>query len=135
MVRQTSLEAFEKIRKDGSLSRKRWEVYEALYECGPATSNELLRHLQTVKHVKFQNHSNITTRLGELRDMGVSFELDVVTDPITGHKAHRFQNTCEDTPQKLLRKESLKQQCLRLQRELVELKRGLCAKCRNLELL
>jgi hypothetical protein len=40
-MRQTSVEAFNKIKETGLLSKRRWQVYEWLYYHGPATARQV----------------------------------------------------------------------------------------------
>jgi hypothetical protein len=63
------------------LSKRRLAVYEALYYSGPCTANELYEHLPKSKSA---NAGNITTRLGELRDMGCVDELAPRRCGVTG---------------------------------------------------
>lgn len=83
MIRQTSLEAYNTIKENGLLSGRRLEVYSALYEYGPCTGTELFYKMNKSRN---PSHSNITTRLGELRDMGVVKEVEERACNITGMK-------------------------------------------------
>lgn len=75
MIRRTSTESYNKIRNDGLLSRRRFEVYEALLQFGPCTANELFREMKYNNLVGTKNQqTNLTPRLGELRDLGVVIE-------------------------------------------------------------
>jgi hypothetical protein len=71
MVRQTSIEAYRRIEAEGLLSRKRWEVYSALFEYGPATGMELLERMNRRSKVD----SQVRARLNELREMGLAREV------------------------------------------------------------
>lgn len=66
-VRDTSLEVYNRIKEEGVLSKRRLEVYEALFQHGPATSNELFRKMKGSIRV---SQANIQPRLGELVEMG-----------------------------------------------------------------
>lgn len=75
-IRSTSISAYNEIKENGLLSKRRMQVYEALVECGPATGGEVFRAMK----IKFgigslPTNSNTTTRLGELREMGVAEEI------------------------------------------------------------
>lgn len=72
-VRQTSAEAYHTIQANGLLSKRRWEIYDALYRHGPKTGSELFKCLTL--YGENPTHSNIVTRLGELRDLGVAAEV------------------------------------------------------------
>ena len=69
MIRQTSIEAYHKIRKDGLLSMRRWETYDALYRCGPKTAAELACLMPGYKSQSVG--ANVHARLCELREMGI----------------------------------------------------------------
>lgn len=40
MTRQTSIDAYNKAKESGLISKRRWEVYECLFNYGPMTQNE-----------------------------------------------------------------------------------------------
>jgi len=71
-VRSTSAEAYKAIKENGLLKGRQLEVYMALYEIGASTGSELFYHMSKSRN---PTHSNVTTRLGELRDMGVVKEV------------------------------------------------------------
>lgn len=72
MARKTSIDTYRKIRDNGLLSKRRWEVYDALYLYGPKTANELFRSMRDKAYIL---NSNTRTRLSELRDLGVVDEI------------------------------------------------------------
>lgn len=76
MIRQTSIQAYDHIRQNGLLSKKRLEVYAWLFEHGPATAGRLAAGIHG-------NRNNTATRLTELRNMGVVQEVGEATE-ITG---------------------------------------------------
>lgn len=80
-TRLTSVEAYHEIENNGLLSRRRWQVYKALYSHGPCTANELYQYLPPSKSA---NAGNITTRLGELRDMNCVDEVGTRVCSVTG---------------------------------------------------
>lgn len=85
-VRETSIEAYHKIRDDGLLSERRWQVYDVLTEHGPMTGNQsILKFKEKYPHIGI-NTGAIMTRLSELRDRGVVKELGEVKCPISGHQ-------------------------------------------------
>lgn len=79
MTRQTSIDAYNTIKENGMLAKRRWEVYSILFSHGPMTGNQIIQYVG-----KIQNTGSIKTRLSELRDRGVVVELGTVKDPITG---------------------------------------------------
>lgn len=88
MVRETSIEAYNTIRDQGMLSRRRWQTYDGLYKHGPCTGNELIKKIinEDSGYHAFRTQTNILTRLGELRDMGCVKELGETTCSITKMK-------------------------------------------------
>lgn len=72
MTRQTSIDVYNAIKNNGLLSKRRWEIYDALYEHGPATANELFKK---ARGFSSSTQANFHARLGELRDLGVVCEL------------------------------------------------------------
>lgn len=85
MKRKTSAEAFQKIKDEGLLSKRRLEVYETLYTYGPMTGMELLMRLKRTTNVD----SQVRARLNELRELGVAEEVGEVRCSIT--KMHVIQ--------------------------------------------
>lgn len=71
MTRKTSIEAYNEIKKNGWLSARRWEVYDALFKHGPLTRSEI----DAVSEIRGAYKSHISARLVELREMGVVEEL------------------------------------------------------------
>lgn len=78
MVRKTSLEAYNLIKENGLLSKRRMEIYFALYEHGPCTANELFKKTKGFNGVV---QANLHARLGEMRDLGV---VEEVTERVCG---------------------------------------------------
>jgi len=89
-VRRTSLEAYTQIKESGLLSGRRWQVYDALYHHGPCTASELFYKMRNMRN---PSHSNVTTRLGELRDMGVAYEVRERLCSITGRNVIEWDVT------------------------------------------
>ena len=67
MVRQTSIDCYNKIKASGKLSARRLEVLEAIVNSSPCTASEALVFIKT-------SSLGIGSRFTELRDMGVIFE-------------------------------------------------------------
>jgi len=86
MTRQTSIEAYNKIKDEGLLSERRWQVYDCLYDIGPATGGEVFKEMKRRYGMLVPTNSNTTTRLGELRDMGVVSELGTRTCSVSSQK-------------------------------------------------
>ena len=115
MIRETSLEAYRKIKENGFLSRRRFEVYEFVALNGPCTINTILKKLS----VQGNNTSSYTSRLGELRDMGVLQEVGKEIAP-TQNSVILWDIT-ERMPVKLVKKETKSQAIKRLEKQVAEL--------------
>lgn len=75
MIRKTSIEAYNTIKDNGLLSERRWQVYDILFRNGPMTGGEVFQLMKKQYSVMAPTNSNVTTRLGELRNMGAAQEL------------------------------------------------------------
>ena len=71
MTRQTSIEAYHKIKEEGLLSKRRLEVYEILYWFGPLSANEVFFKMSKGNMGPVNAASNSAARFSELRDRGV----------------------------------------------------------------
>lgn len=72
-VRDTSIEAYHAVMESGYIGKMQKRVYAALYEHGPCTAGELFYKMSLGRN---PSHSNVGTRLGELRDQyGVAVEM------------------------------------------------------------
>lgn len=91
MTRVTSAIAFQKIKDDGLLAQRKWEVYETVYYHGPLTSAEAFNIMNKNKPVR--NITQSRARFTELRDMGVLKEVGVRRCKITGHKVIEWDVT------------------------------------------
>lgn len=67
MARETSAEAYQLIKNNGLLSRRRFQVYDALYHYGPMTTGEIWRRLSP----SGAQLNSISPRTAELKDRGV----------------------------------------------------------------
>lgn len=79
MIRQTSKEAYFKIKTEGLLSEKRMVVYTILFEHGPLTGMELRKYLP-----QGYIDSQVRARLNELRSFGVAHEVGKKVCSVTG---------------------------------------------------
>lgn len=89
-VRDTSREVYNRIKEDGTLSKKRFRIYSGLFEHGPATSNELFRKMYGISHV---SQANIQPVLGELVKMGCVAETKKRPCEITGETVIEYDVT------------------------------------------
>ena len=67
-MRHTSIEAFNKIKEEGLLSRRKMEVYEILFRHGPLTAHEIV----SIARDKYPqaNQTGFNARLSELKEVG-----------------------------------------------------------------
>ena len=87
-TRQTSIQCFNKIKQEGLLSKRRLEVYEALYTSAPCTSSEAIRNAKTTFGV-----FGVSSRFTELRDLGVIYEKGEKQCTITGRNVIEWDLT------------------------------------------
>jgi|TARA_R110000744_G_scaffold242875_1_gene359927 hypothetical protein len=87
-TRKTSIETFNKIKQEGLLSKRRLEVYEALYTSAPCTSSEAIRNAKTTFGV-----FGVSSRFTELRDLGVIYEKGEKQCTITGRNVIEWDLT------------------------------------------
>ncbi len=80
MVRETSIAAFNAIKENGLLSKRRFQVYDFVFHNGPVTARQVTKALLR----QGENSGNFATRLSELRTAGVVREVGKVLDPETG---------------------------------------------------
>jgi len=80
-MNQNSIDAYNTIKENGLLSKRRMEVLSAIYEHKEATQNEILRHFR-LKRPDIASGS-VTTRFSELQRMGVIGVVRTKLDNIT----------------------------------------------------
>lgn len=88
MARSTSIQAYNKIKQNGLLSKLRFEVYDYVYHNGPCTAKHIFKELSkiVVARGKPQPNSGVyTTRCSELRNLGVMFEVKKIQCPDSKH--------------------------------------------------
>lgn len=83
MIRQTSIEAYTRIREEGLLSRRRFQVYEYVFANGPCTARQAA--LALLKPGIYP--SSFQARFSELRAAGVLDEVGTTVDRDTGQRA------------------------------------------------
>lgn len=65
MIRETSIEVYHQIKQEGLLSRRRWEVYEVIFNQGPMSIGMVCTELAR----RGIDSRSISPRFAELRDM------------------------------------------------------------------
>lgn len=84
--RQTSIDCYNQIKNDGSLSKMRFEVYSALLSMGrPSTTREVYETMNVLKQE--------ATRFTELRKLGVIYEVRNRKCTITGRTSIEWDLT------------------------------------------
>ena len=85
-TRQTSIDCYNQIKRDGSLSKMRFEVYSALLSLSkPSTTREVYETMNVIKQE--------ATRFTELRKLGVIYEVQNRKCTITGRTSIEWDLT------------------------------------------
>ncbi len=87
-IRQTSIDCYRQIKSEGLLSKRRLEVYEALYISAPCTSSEAIRNAKTTFGV-----FGVSSRFTELRDLGVIYEKGIKKCSVTARNVIEWDLT------------------------------------------
>ena len=89
-TRQTSIDCYNEIKSEGLLSRRRMQVYEAIYNSAPCTSAEAMTNILKMNgDVLSQSRARFT----ELREQGVIYERGIRECKLTGRKAIEWDLT------------------------------------------
>jgi hypothetical protein len=102
MARETSIAAYNKIKTDGSLSNRRWEVYDVLFQHGPLTASEIEVRITSPKSPS--RGSNVHARLIELEERGVAREVGQVACSVSGMTVIQWDVTAIETPLETVRR-------------------------------
>jgi hypothetical protein len=84
-TRQTSIDCYNQIKSEGLLTRRRLEVYEAIYNSAPCTASEVFKE----KYLK----TNQSGRFTELRELGVIYEKGERKCSVTGRNVIEWDLT------------------------------------------
>jgi len=87
-VELTSIEAYQTIRDNGLLSKRRWQVYDFIYRNQPCTLNAIIQGLARTG----QNTGAISGRISELRRLSVIEPCGDQVAP-TGHRVLLWRTT------------------------------------------
>ncbi len=85
-TRQTSIDCYNQIKAQGVLSKRRLEVYEAIFKNAPCTTNEALKDIYSGSH-------GVGSRTSELRDLGVIYEKGIRKCNVTGRNVIEWDLT------------------------------------------
>lgn len=97
-MRETSVEAYEKIKASGLLSKRRWQVYDILFRCGPLTARQIAEDFGVPGGWK---------RCSELQEMGLIREVGTRVDSKTQQTVLVWDVTVADTPRQLPQRQSV----------------------------
>lgn len=101
MSRKTSIATYRLITENGLLSKRRSQVWKALYEYGPCTVNELYSSMKQEGSISSKNQqANLTPRLLELKEQGCAETLGDRICSITGNEVSVWRTT-DTLPKKL----------------------------------
>lgn len=108
-TRDTSIEAYNKIREGGLLPARRWEAYDILYRHGPLTANEMMFIAKEEDAGRTHQYlESIGRRLSELRDQGAIREIGSRVCSQTGMRCLLWDVTSK-IPDPLPKKKASKQ--------------------------
>ena len=99
-MRQTSLEAYEYIKANNSLSTKRFRVYEIIFKHGPLTGGECAKIYRQVYNDEAKFSESIRNRITELNRQGVVTEVNQRPCKVSGRNSIVWQVT-KNLPKKL----------------------------------
>ena len=116
-VRETSIEAYHKIKETGLLTRLRWVVYDYLFHNGPKTQRQAVQDLSN----SFESNGTFSSRFAELKRMGAVKEVGKIKCDFTGKNVYLWDVT-KELPKKLEKQETKAQIIARLERENAELR-------------
>ena len=88
-TRQTSIDCYNEIKENQLLSKKRFEVFEAILKTAPCTSGEAFSTMTTKENQISQSRARFT----ELRELGVIYEKDVRKCRITNRNVIEWDLT------------------------------------------
>lgn len=94
MTRQTSFIAYTKIKEEGLLSKKRWEVYDILFEHGPLTAHEVVAKAR--KQYPLSNQTSFNARLSELESQRVVARVGKKINPVSGTENYLWDVTAHE---------------------------------------
>lgn len=100
-MRDTSLEAYNTIKENGTLSERRMEVYEYLFHNGPLSQMELCYGLRG------KLDRALTPRFSELEHMGCITIVDKRLCKITGNNSTIWDVT-KNIPRKIIKPKRIK---------------------------
>jgi hypothetical protein len=87
--RKTSIDCYHQIKDEGLLSKRRLQVYEALYKKAPCTSLEAMKSVLNSNNTFSQSRARVT----ELRELGVIYEKGVKKCSVSGRTAIEWDLT------------------------------------------
>ena len=91
-ARQTSIDCYNEIKKEGLLKNRRLEVFEAIYQAAPCTSAEAYMIMNKDKP-KSNLISQSRARFTELRELGVIYEKGIKKCTVTGRNVIEWDLT------------------------------------------
>lgn len=123
-MRQTSIEAYNKIKEDGLLSKSRMEIYDILFKYGAMTAGEIFEVLQKRKIAHTVVKGSVCARLTELERVGVVMEVGKKEWLLTG-QSNTLWGVTDRLPMKPEKKKTKDQIIRELREEIEELKNAL----------
>ena len=94
-MRQTSIDAYNQIKAEGLLSKRRFEVYQILAHNGPMTAHEVVSIARD--KYPYANQTGFNARLSELQTLGCIKTVGEKINPISG-KFNTLWETTDGLP-------------------------------------
>lgn len=95
MIRNTSIDVYNKIKDNGLLSKRRLEVYDVVFNNGPLTSAEAFHIMVNTQVTPGAFIPQLRARFTELREMGCLSELGTKKCTVSGNESILWDVTCD----------------------------------------
>lgn len=125
-MRNTSIEAYNKILKEGLLTGAKFSVYEILFQNGPLTAGEIFEISQRINIGHTIVKGSVCARLTELESQGVVEEVGTRKWKATGHTSILW-DVNDKLPAKMESKQSKNEIISELREENEALRRQVCS--------
>lgn len=104
-MKQTSIDAYEQIKSEGLLTKRKLEVYQILKFHGPMTAHEVVGVARS--KYPLANQTGFNARLSELEKLGCVEIADTKTNPVSGKQNYVWRVT-NNLPKKLIKPSKIK---------------------------
>lgn len=135
MTRETSIEAYYKLINGGSISKKRWQIFDTLVRYSPKeglTANETWEVFTLRNNTTLRHDSNTRARFTELREMGLIKENSTKPCSITGANCIAWIPTWSTHVKKIKKGITKDQQIKALKLKIEKFENNCCSNCEGL---